>query len=60
MDTRAGAISEAFKAKANPDFIRRTATHSNIVQTQDYNRGDHLAVSTEVARSRVELRYFSE
>lgn len=60
MDTRAGAISEAFSAKANPDFIRRTATHSDLAQTQDYNRGDHLAVSTEVARRRASLRYFNE
>lgn len=56
MDTRAGAISEAFDAQVNPDFIRQTATHSDLEQTQNYNRGDYLAHSTEVALQRAASR----
>lgn len=56
MDSRAGAISEAFDAKANPDFIRTTATHSELATTQGYNRGDELPRSSAVSRARVKQR----
>lgn len=53
MDTRAGAISEAFEAEANADFIRDTATHSDLATTQGYNRGSHLKRRSSVMRKRV-------
>lgn len=56
MDSRAGAITEAFEAQADADFIRQTATHSDLAITQGYNRGDHLKKSSEVMRKRVESR----
>lgn len=59
MDSRSGAISEAFEAKVNPDFIRQTATHSALEQTQNYNRGDYLTNSTEVALQRAAIRVHS-
>lgn len=55
MDSRAGAISEAFLAKAPPDHIRQSATHSNISTTQGYNRIATEATA-EVMRTRVEHR----
>jgi len=56
MDSRAGAISEAFDAEADPDFIRTAATHSELATTQGYNRGDELARSRKVARARIRKR----
>lgn len=56
MDSRAGGISEAFEAEANPDFIRVSATHSELSTTQGYNRGEELASSKAVARARVKRR----
>lgn len=52
MDNRSGAISEAFDAKANPDFIRTSATHSDLATTQGYNRGEELARSSSVSIAR--------
>jgi hypothetical protein len=46
VDSRACAISEAFDAKADPDFIRTAATHSELATTQGYHRGDELARSS--------------
>jgi hypothetical protein len=45
MDTRAGAITEAFDADAPGDKVRKTATHSNIIQTNKYSRGDAKATA---------------
>lgn len=56
MDSRAGAISEAFDAEADPDFIRTAATHSELATTQGYNRGDALARSRKVAQARLGRR----
>lgn len=56
MDSRAGAITEAFDAEVDPDFIRQTATHSELSQTQGYNRGDYLRKSSIVMRRRVTRR----
>lgn len=55
MDSRAGAISEAFLANAPADHIRQSATHSNISTTQGYNRIATQATA-EVMRIRVEHR----
>jgi hypothetical protein len=56
MDSRAGAISEAFDAKADPDFIRTAATHSELATTQGYNRGEELARSSAVLIARANNR----
>jgi hypothetical protein len=56
MDSRAGGVSEAFDAKADPDFIRATATHSDLATTQGYNRGGELAKSSQVLRARSQHR----
>ncbi len=56
MDSRAGAITEAFDAGADHDFIRASATHSDLQITQGYNRGDELKRTSAVAISRVGSR----
>jgi hypothetical protein len=56
MDSRAGAISEAFDGEADPDFIRDTAAHSDIATTQGYNRGSHRNRRSSVMRRRVASR----
>lgn len=56
MDSRAGAISEAFIAGANPDFIRASATHSDLAMTQNYNRGFQLEKSSDVMVKRINSR----
>lgn len=60
MDSRAGAISEAFDAEADPDFIRETAVHSDLPTTQGYNRGNHRKKRSSVMRKRVESRKLDE
>lgn len=52
MHSRAGGITEAFDAKANPDFIRASATHSDLATTQGYNRGEELERTSSVLRAR--------
>ncbi|AWN38556.1 hypothetical protein [Methylobacterium radiodurans] len=39
MDSRAGAVSEAFEAGAAPADVMRTATHTQMATTMLYNRG---------------------
>jgi hypothetical protein len=56
MDSRAGAISEAFEAGANPDDIRENATHSDLATTQRYNRRRSRRTNSSVTRARVENR----
>jgi hypothetical protein len=56
MDTRAGAISEAFEAEADHDFIRETAAHSDLATTQGYNRGSHRRRRSSVMKKRVARR----
>lgn len=46
MDSRAGAITEAYASGADPDAIRKGATHSNLSMTQRYSRGDQDAVAS--------------
>ena len=55
MDTRSGAITEAAEAGADMEKIRKSATHSNVVQTQNYSRNDALATA-EVMAIRAEHR----
>jgi hypothetical protein len=38
MDSRSGAISEAIAAGVPLEFVRHAATHSDIAQTQQYDR----------------------
>lgn len=40
MDTRSGAITEAFALGASGSMVRKAATHSQQSQTDAYNRGD--------------------
>jgi hypothetical protein len=55
MDTRAGAITEAFAVDAPSDMIRKTATHSNISMTGKYSRDDAKATA-EVMQLRAASR----
>lgn len=56
MHSRHGAITEAFDAGAEPDFIRAAATHSELATTQGYNRGDELKRSSVVMKARTRQR----
>ena len=56
MDSRSGAISEAFEAGVNGERIQKSATHSDIRMTSRYNRGDQLRASSEVQRGRISAR----
>lgn len=46
MDSRSGAISEAISAGVPLEFVRHAATHSDISQTQDYDRTQAEATAT--------------
>lgn len=56
MDSRSGGITEAFEAGADPDKIRKNATHAQLSQTLDYNRGSQFAASDDVIEKRVAAR----
>jgi hypothetical protein len=57
MDSRAGGISEAFEAGVDRDQIRQSATHSDVSQTEDYNRTDmDLQNRSAVMKARVQAR----
>lgn len=45
MDSRAGAITEAFKSGADPENVRKSATHGQLSMTAKYSRGDAEAVA---------------
>lgn len=55
MDSRSGAISEAIQAGAPMEFVRHAATHSDVSQTADYDRGQAEATA-KVMRMRSENR----
>jgi hypothetical protein len=55
MDSRSGAISEAIAAGAPIEFVRHAATHSDVSQTADYDRGQAEATA-KVMRLRMESR----
>lgn len=55
MDSRAGAITEADEAGADPEDVRKFATHANRQTTQRYVRRTGEATS-RVQRLRVEFR----
>lgn len=55
MDSRSGAISEAIQAGAPMEFVRHAATHSDVSQTSDYDRGQAEATA-KVMRLRVKNR----
>lgn len=45
MDSRAGAITEAFDSGADKESVRKTATHSTAQMTEKYSRGDTKAIA---------------
>lgn len=55
MDSRAGAVSEAFEAGAAPADVMRTATHTQMATTMLYNRGS-VVQSGRVAELRTARR----
>ena len=55
MDSRSGAISEGIQAGASLEMVRHAATHSDISQTADYDRGQAEATA-KVMRLRIESR----
>lgn len=55
MDSRSGAISEAIQAGAPIEFVRHAATHSDVSQTADYDRGQAEATA-KVMRLRIQNR----
>jgi len=55
MDSRSGAISEAIQAGAPIEFVRHAATHSDVSQTADYDRGQAEATA-KVMKMRMESR----
>ncbi|WLA60268.1 hypothetical protein [Bradyrhizobium diazoefficiens] len=55
MDSRSGAISEAIAAGVPLEFVRHAATHSDISQTQEYDRIQAKATA-KAMRARVENR----
>lgn len=55
MDSRAGAVSEAFEAGAEPADVMRTATHTQMSTTMLYNRGS-IVQSSRVAELRAARR----
>lgn len=59
MDSRAGAVSEAFEAGAEPADVMRTATHTQMSTTMLYNRGA-VVQSSRVAELRAARRKRSE
>lgn len=55
-DSRAGAITEAYDAGADPTFIQKTATHSTQQMSQRYNRGDLVKATSSTLQARVAFR----
>lgn len=53
MDSRAGAITEAFAAGVAPDDIRKSAKHSNSNMTQRYSRDEEAAVARGMSQRAV-------
>lgn len=51
MDSRSGAISEAIAAGVPLEFVRHAATHSDIAQTQEYDR-----IQAKATRTAMEAR----
>jgi hypothetical protein len=55
MDSRAGAVSEAFEAGADPADVMKAATHRQLSTTMGYNRGA-VVQSSRVAELRQKRR----
>jgi hypothetical protein len=55
MDSRAGAISEAFESEAAAEDVMKSATHRQMATTMGYNRGG-IVQSLRVAKLRREHR----
>ena len=54
-DSRAGGITEALAAGANPDDTRKAATHSQLATTLGYSRAEYEAAGRTMAK-RIEAR----
>lgn len=59
MDSRAGAVSEAFEAGAEPADVMKAATHTQMSTTMGYNRGG-VVQSSRVAELRLAKRKRTE
>lgn len=55
MDSRAGAVTEGHEAGADPEDVRKFATHANRQTTQRYIR-DTIQATSRIAKLRVEHR----
>lgn len=55
MDSRAGAVSEAFEAGAQAEDVTKVASHTQINTTMRYNRGK-IVQTSRVAELRVARR----
>lgn len=55
MDSRSGAISEGIAAGASLEMVRHAATHSDVSQTADYDRGQAEATA-KVMKMRMDSR----
>jgi hypothetical protein len=55
MDSRAGAITEGDEAGANPEDVRKFATHANRQTTDRYSR-QSIQATSRVAQLRLKLR----
>jgi hypothetical protein len=55
MDSRAGAVSEAFEAGAQAEDVMKAASHTQLSTTMRYNRGK-IVQTSRVARLRVANR----
>lgn len=55
MDSRSGAITEGIAAGASMEMVRHAATHSDVSQTADYDRGQAEATA-KVMKLRIESR----
>lgn len=55
MDSRAGAVSEAFEAGAEPADVMKAVTHTQMSTTMGYNRGA-VVQSSRVAELRIAKR----
>ena len=56
MDSRAGAITEADEAGADPRHIQQAATHSDFATTQRYIRSGYVEKTADVMARRQALR----
>jgi hypothetical protein len=59
MDSRAGAVSEAFEAGAQAEDVMKAASHTQLSTTMRYNRG-RIVQTSRVAEFRMARRKKTE